>query len=537
MPETDFTFTNTSEDAYRETVNRNVAGARLSARLWNLSNGNARNINDVVQGSIRVGQSVTAAGKALLSVSPDVAMVKIPQYIQELKNAADRARALSDNSILQNTIKKYESYINKLTRGVELTQLEKQYERIVGSLSPTENKRWLTKIESAKYVQARYAHLGIRGASRMFVKRLQSNTQEVFDSAVDKWVGRKASYQARVVARNETNEAHWLAGQKVAEDKPYVTGFKWNLGSHPKFDICDSYAGKIFAKGEVPARPHPNCNCWLSQEFDDDYFKNYTPSPELMQQVRDDPRFPEFKSWAMGWLEKTGAGFVAPAIAPAIAPEAVMPEWKPAQTIEDAKNWAKGRGFDLSNIEDVQVVNDYLEAFNEAGINNLAKLNGWERQAGKVGSYKVDKYGNIIKWEITLPKDGLKYIPKITDTIDFIPNSLKNFYDKDLNYKMDMIERKILKGSSITNSKDLAMHELGHIKTAEMRLPKGLSGWDVVENKYMEWVEKTPTIFSGYACKNYTEGLAEAFVEYKRGTYKRGMLPKFLEEEFLNIIK
>ncbi len=237
MPETDFTFENVSMAAYQETVSRNVAGARLSARLWNLSNGNARNINDVVQGSIRVGQSVTAAGKALLSVSPDVAMVKIPKYIQELKNAADRARALSDNTILTDTVKKYESYINKLTRGLE----------------PAE-------------VRARYAHLGIRGASRMFVKRLQSNTQEVFDSAVDKWVGRKASYQARVVARNETNEAHWLAGQKVAEDKPYVTGFKWNFGSHPRADVCNEIKDKdvgmgpgIYPKGQVPVRPHPNC--------------------------------------------------------------------------------------------------------------------------------------------------------------------------------------------------------------------------------------------------------------------------------------
>mgnify|MGYP001589208195 FL=1 len=235
MPETDFTFTNTSEAAYRETVNRNVAGARLSARLWNLSNGNARNINDVVQGSVRIGQSVTAAGKALLSVSPDVAMVRIPNYIQELKNAADRARSLSDNSILQKTIGKYESYINKLTRGLE----------------PAE-------------VQRRYAHLGVRGASRMLVKRLQSNTQEVFDSAIDKWVGRKASYQARVIARNETNEAHWRAGQKVAEDKPYVTGFKWNFGSHPKHDICDDLKAAdvgmgpgIYPKGSVPQRPHP----------------------------------------------------------------------------------------------------------------------------------------------------------------------------------------------------------------------------------------------------------------------------------------
>ena len=31
----------------------------------------------------------------------------------------------------------------------------------------------------------------------------------------------------------------------------------------------------------------------------------------MLQQIRDDPRFPEFKSWAEGWLEKTGAPFVS----------------------------------------------------------------------------------------------------------------------------------------------------------------------------------------------------------------------------------
>ncbi len=56
-----------------------------------------------------------------------------------------------------------------------------------------------------------------------------------------------------------------------------------------------------------------NCNCWLSQVFDSDYFKNYQPSEELLQSVQDDPRFPEFKSWATGWLEKIGAEPVAAA--------------------------------------------------------------------------------------------------------------------------------------------------------------------------------------------------------------------------------
>ena len=97
----------------------------------------------------------------------------------------------------------------------------------------------------------------------------------------------------------------------------------------------------------------------MSQVFDSDYFKNYTPSPELLQQVRDDPRFPEFKSWAESWLEKTGAGIVAPAIAPAIAPEAIRPtpevfELTPeeeAHFVQNVTSWKPGYVFKWTNLE------------------------------------------------------------------------------------------------------------------------------------------------------------------------------------------
>ncbi len=806
MPETDFTFTNTSEDAYRETVNRNVAGARLSARLWNLSTGNARNINDVVQGSIRVGQSVTAAGKALLSVAPDVATVKIPKYVQELKNAADRARALSDSSILTDTVKKYESYINKLTRGLE----------------PAE-------------VRARYAHLGIRGASRMLVKRLQSNTQEVFDSAVDKWVGRKASYQARVVARNETNEAHWLAGQKVAEDKPYVTGFKWNLGSHPKVDICDSYAGKIFAKGEVPARPHPNCllpgqrvlmadetekpienirvgemvigstgnpcrilqafsnrfcgpvykiglpgkrvviltgnhpvyvfergwvnaeqikkgtqvflknkssidmddnkspsiftkveklfhiglrglgsimpssvvnlygyffrrdgninigsiysqkwnirnfkhikeltnsyfvgslfavflngisfllhglnwlraaigigwyhpyftfrlasfgpdimgglrlivameapiskmfskpgvgnsqgfretinalssdvslignlginsfhnnslyniaivesiekcnyignvynlsvdkdfsyfaegvllhncNCYLTSIFDNDYFKNYTPSAELLQQVRDDPRFPEFKSWATEWLEKTGAGFVAPTIAPAVVPEAVMPEWKPAETIEEAERFIKEQGL-------------------AENILYKGEGRGW---GGKLSKRKALEKFNAVNKEINdfqqrygvkLPKVQNFYITSNTRgraTLGPASRAHISFGNEwgDPEWKnVEAWENRTGKKWNWTKEEShraiIVRHEYAHIIDGELGISRSWE-WHGLFNKLGKEEKFWPKDISVYASQKHVEVWTEAFSQYTSpiyGKYK-ARFPKRLE--------
>ncbi len=224
MPESNFTFTDTADLAYRKTVERNVAGVQLSQRLWNLSNENIRNINDVVQESVRIGRSLTSAGKELLKVGPENIFQKtpggkdiltrqggeamlntqVPKYVRELADAAARARELSDSSILQQTIRKYQTYINNLTRAGE----------------------------------PEYQHLGIRGASRMLVKRLNSQNEEVYSQAVDKWVARKAGYQARTVARNEINEAHWAALKDEGKDKPYITGYRWELGAHPKRDIC-----------------------------------------------------------------------------------------------------------------------------------------------------------------------------------------------------------------------------------------------------------------------------------------------------------
>jgi len=262
--------------------------------LWKLNHQNVKDVNDVIAASIRNGRDLVSAAKELLNLRPSdfvggpdaLIHVKIPKYIRDLEDAARRARALSDSSILTQTVKKYRRYIDSLTRAGE----------------------------------PHYQHLGMRGASRMLVKRLQSQNQEVYEKAVEKWVKRKAAYHARLVMRNETNEAHWRALVAQAQDKPYVTAMKWNLGAHPEYDICDEIQSAdlfglgpgVYPKDQVPDRPHPACNCFLSQVMDDDYFKNYTPPQDVLERVRADPRFPEFKSWATEWLKKMGAAEIAP---------------------------------------------------------------------------------------------------------------------------------------------------------------------------------------------------------------------------------
>lgn len=91
------------------------------------------------------------------------------------------------------------------------------------------------------------------------------------------------SYAAMRLGRTELNNAFHTVQIQQAQDEPWTTGIKWNLsGSHPKADECDEYANEehvrgrgpgVFAKGNVPKKPHPQCLCFTtSEQVDDDEF-------------------------------------------------------------------------------------------------------------------------------------------------------------------------------------------------------------------------------------------------------------------------
>lgn len=93
-----------------------------------------------------------------------------------------------------------------------------------------------------------------------------------------------SSYASMRLARTEINNAHHDTTVRLAEAQPWVLGFKWNLsGSHPKPDICNQYADDdhdnmgagVFAKGNVPSKPHPQCLCYVTvQQPDREEFLN-----------------------------------------------------------------------------------------------------------------------------------------------------------------------------------------------------------------------------------------------------------------------
>lgn len=81
------------------------------------------------------------------------------------------------------------------------------------------------------------------------------------------------SYVATRLARTEINNAFHFSQFRYTREMPWVEGYKWNLsGSHPKLDICNTFAQRnhdgigrgVYKKGNVPGKPHPHCFCYLT---------------------------------------------------------------------------------------------------------------------------------------------------------------------------------------------------------------------------------------------------------------------------------
>lgn len=87
------------------------------------------------------------------------------------------------------------------------------------------------------------------------------------------------SYAAMRLARTEINNAFHQRQIAMAQNKPWVESVKWNLSkSHPRKDKCDEYATQndhnlgvgCYPTGDVPAKPHPHCLCFMTYELQDE---------------------------------------------------------------------------------------------------------------------------------------------------------------------------------------------------------------------------------------------------------------------------
>lgn len=82
-------------------------------------------------------------------------------------------------------------------------------------------------------------------------------------------------YAAMRLARTEINNSfHAISAEKYATT-PWITKVDWNLSkSHPKPDICNEVnAESPYPSDDVPARPHPQCMCYITPvSIDEDEF-------------------------------------------------------------------------------------------------------------------------------------------------------------------------------------------------------------------------------------------------------------------------
>lgn len=88
-----------------------------------------------------------------------------------------------------------------------------------------------------------------------------------------------ASYAAQRLARTEVVTAYHEASKARYIESPWVERVKWNLsGAHSRPDECNEYADSVNHRGfqagqwlptEVPAKPHPNCLCYVTPEVMD----------------------------------------------------------------------------------------------------------------------------------------------------------------------------------------------------------------------------------------------------------------------------
>ena len=80
-------------------------------------------------------------------------------------------------------------------------------------------------------------------------------------------------YAANRLARTELNNAFHGTQVQEAVKSPFVEAMRWELsGSHPRPDECNEYANGgdlrdgLWTPDNVPAKPHPNCLCYLTAE-------------------------------------------------------------------------------------------------------------------------------------------------------------------------------------------------------------------------------------------------------------------------------
>lgn len=218
--------------------------------------------------SVRAGESITRTAERLLDQGDIV--VRLPQHVQALRDAARDAALTGDASIYERAVRKWQHRIERLGQAPDAAG-------------------------------ARVGEYTVRSATQRLVEELRGATEEQIDKIIDRWVLDRARYQARVIARHETVEAYRESYRESLRQTRGVVGLRWQVsGRHPHPDECDIYANQDlhglgpggYPIDAVPEAPHPMCLCTQVAIID-----RYAARRELAQ-MRGDPEPP--RDWESG---------------------------------------------------------------------------------------------------------------------------------------------------------------------------------------------------------------------------------------------
>ena len=82
------------------------------------------------------------------------------------------------------------------------------------------------------------------------------------------------SYAAMRLGRTELNNAFHATSITLAQDRPWIESMAWNLSATHEFastskpEICETYAAKVWHVDQVPAKPHPQCRCFVTPQLE-----------------------------------------------------------------------------------------------------------------------------------------------------------------------------------------------------------------------------------------------------------------------------
>ncbi len=184
----------------------------------------------------------------------------VTKGVIEAKNIENMFSSINSQAML--------SFLSRSTYGMKLSdrvwQVGDSYRSNVRSVVEEGLARGLDSRKLARQVQ-QYLQPGVATPMKKATAKRLGVSQDV-------------SYQAMRLARTEINNAFHEGTIMSNQASPSYEGMIWHLSSsHPKIDICNDFATHngtgFWEKGNEPAKPHPQCLCYITpKHLDPDEF-------------------------------------------------------------------------------------------------------------------------------------------------------------------------------------------------------------------------------------------------------------------------